>query len=382
MNFSKAFLKTFSHIDWLLFIFTIPIMGAGLVTMTSFGIDHTGLSFFVKQLIWIILAIIAFFFTSLIDFRLLKETRILVRLFIFCASLLIVLFVLGHTAKGAKSWFSLGGFSFQPVDLMKLIVVIMLAKYFSRRHVEIAQWRHIIISAVYMFVPFMLVFLQPDFGSAMIIFFVWFGMLLVSGIGRKQILILVSIGFIIFSFLWIGVFKPYQKARIMNFVSPYSDIRGTGYNAYQSTIAVGSGKIFGKGVGFGTQSHLQFLPEYQTDFIFSAFAEEWGFVGTILLFILLGLLIWRILLTANMGSTNFEMLFGVGVALLFMSHLIINIGMDIGLMPVTGIPLPLMSYGGSHLLIEMSALGLLMSTRKYARATHRDSMKNEFLGIA
>ncbi len=181
--------------------------------------------------------------------------------------------------------------------------------------------------------------------------------------------------------MWLFAFKPYQKDRIVNFIHPLSDIRGSGYNAYQSTIAVGSGQVFGKGVGYGTQSRLNFLPEYETDFIFAAFSEEWGFAGSIMILLLFGLVVWRIIANAMVGATNFETLFGTGVAMLFMSHIFINIGMNIGLLPVTGITLPLMSYGGSHLLAEFSALGILMGMRRYSRAAHRDDMKNEFLGI-
>ncbi|MGH7249649.1 MAG: FtsW/RodA/SpoVE family cell cycle protein, partial [Minisyncoccia bacterium] len=177
------------------------------------------------------------------------------------------------------------------------------------------------------------------------------------------------------------VFAPYQKARIYNFINPLSDIHKTGYNVFQSTIAVGSGEFFGKGLGFGTQSRLKFLPVPQSDFIFAAFAEEWGFVGAGILLILYMLVIWRILYSASLGDTNFEILFGMGIAIFFISHIVINIGMNLGLLPVTGIPLPFMSYGGSHLLTEFAGLGILMSMRKYERSAHRDDMQNEFLGI-
>ena len=153
-------------------------------------------------------------------------------------------------------------------------------------------------------------------------------------------------------------------------------------NAYQSTIAVGSGKFLGKGVGYGTQSRLKFLPEYETDFIFAAFAEEWGYVGVLILFILFGIVIYRILISATIGATNFEILYGLGVVIYFMVHFVINVGMNMGLLPVTGITVPFMSYGGSHLLTECASLGILMGMRKYSRAAHKDSMKNEFLGIA
>jgi rod shape determining protein RodA len=302
-------------------------------------------------------------------------------LFLVFSGLLGLLFFLGKISNGAQSWFSFGAFSFQPSDMIKLVVILMLAKYFSRRHVEIRNIKHIFISGLYALIPFLLVFLQPDFGSAMIIFFIWFGMALVSGISKKHFLLIIGIAILAVSFLWLFAFHPYQKARILNFIHPLSDVRGSGYNVYQSTIAVGSGQFLGKGVGFGTQSRLKFLPEYQTDFIFSAFAEEWGFTGVILLFVLLGLIIWRILHNALLGTTNFEILFGLGLAIYFMSHFIVNIGMNIGLMPVTGITMPFMSYGGSHLITEFIGLGILMGMRRYNRVAHRDDMRNEFLGI-
>lgn len=365
-------------IDWLLVLFLLPILAAGLVTMKSF-VGHT--AFFSHQLLWIGISFAAFFTISTIDTRFFRRTDVLIILFIVFVGLLSILFLLGSVVKGAQSWFHLGSVAFQPVDMMKLVVILILAKYFSRRHVEIAHSKHIFISGLYAFIPFILVFLQPDFGSAMIIFLIWFGMTLVSGISKKHLIIVFLLGLTCFSVLWLLVFKPYQKARILNFIHPLQDIRGTGYNAYQSTIAVGSGQILGKGVGFGTQSRLQFLPEYQTDFIFAAFAEEWGFIGALIVLIFYGLVIWRILKIAYTGATNFEMLYGMGLAIYLMSHIFINIGMNIGLLPVTGITLPFMSYGGSHLITEFAGLGILMGMRRYARATHRGNMKNEFLGI-
>ena len=367
-----------SGIDWPLILFILPILSFGLITMKSFT-EQT--PFFSHQLIWIGISFILLFSLSFVDFRFLKRTDVLVSLFGFFSGLLVLLFITGHISNGAKSWFSFGGFSFQPADLMKLIVILMLAKYFSRRHVEIENFKHIFISALYALVPFVLVLLQPDFGSAIIIFFIWFGMILVSGISKKHLLIVIITGITALVLLWSFVFAPYQKARIINFVQPLSDIRGSGYSVYQSTIAVGSGRVLGKGVGFGTQSRLKFLPEYQTDFIFAAFVEEWGFVGAVILFVLIGLIIWRILHISMLGVTNFEMLYGIGLSIYFMSHFIINIGMNIGIMPVTGITLPFMSYGGSHLLTEFIGLGILMGMNRYRRVAHKDDMRNEFLGI-
>jgi len=366
------------NIDWLLLLFVIPILGAGLVTMSSFTGDG---NFFFRQLIWVFVSLGFFFGFSFIDFRFLKQSNILVSIYVFFVGLLLLLFVIGTEIKGARGWFDLGFFSFQPVEFMKLVLILVLAKYFSRRHVEIQNIKHIFISAFYMLVPFTLVFLQPDFGSAIIIFVIWFGMTLVSGISRKHLCLVAMAGIIIFLVMWFGVLQNYQKARITNFLHPLADIQGSGYNAYQSTIAVGSGEFLGKGVGYGTQSRLKFLPEYQTDFIFAAYSEEWGFVGSILLLLLYGLVLWRILRSAQYGASNFEILFALGLATMFAAHIMINIGMNLGLLPVTGITLPFMSHGGSHLLTSFLGLGILMGLRKNERATHKDDTQKEFLGI-
>lgn len=391
-------------IDWILFLVLIPILCAGLITMYSFSsvgecIPQTsgaisltntadcaspvsgGGHFFSKQLIWIVFAFLVFFAGSFVDWRFLRRTNVLFSLFIIGASLLLLLFVTGKVVKGAQSWFDLGLFSVQPVELIKLILILILAKYFSRRHIEIAHIRHIIVSGVYTFILFLLVLLQPDFGGAIVIFLIWFGMVLLSGISKKHLLSVLLIGVVSVLFLWTYVFKDYQKQRFITFIHPLTDIRGTGYNAYQSTIAIGSGELFGKGVGYGTQSRLQFLPEYETDFIFAAFAEEWGFVGVFILFVFYGLLIWRILLNALHGQSNFEILFGLGLAVFIMGQFLIHVGMNLGLLPVTGISLPFMSYGGTHLVTLFLGLGILMGMRRYRRTVHKDEMKNEFIGI-
>ncbi|MEI6280920.1 MAG: rod shape-determining protein RodA [bacterium] len=372
--------KVLKRIDWLLVLFILPIILGGLVTMKSFTpLEDTG-DFFGKQIIWVSISFAVFFIFSFIDFRFLKRTNVLVFLFLFTSIVLALLIVLGNISHGAKSWYSFGFFSFQPVDIMKLVLVLVLAKYFSRRHVEIRNVKHLFISGLYAFIPLALVLFQPDFGSAMIILFIWLGMVFVSGISKVHLFLVFATGALIFASLWFFVFAPYQKARIYNFINPLADIHKTGYNVFQSTIAVGSGQFTGKGLGFGTQSRLKFLPVPQSDFIFAAYAEEWGFVGSALILILYGLVIWRILLTASLGASNFEILFGMGIAIFFMGHILINVGMNLGLLPVTGIPLPFMSYGGSHLLTEFIGLGILMSMRKYGRPAHRDDMKNEFLG--
>ena len=366
--------KSFAHIDVLLIAAALCITLLGLVTMNSF----TGTSpYFDKQVIWVSISLGVFSVASIIDWRFLRRTEVVVALYVGICALLLSLFAVGSVFKGAQSWFNLGFVAFQPVDLAKLALVILLSKYFSRRHVEIADIRHIIVSGAYAFVLFLLIAVQPDFGSAVIIFLVWFGMVFVSGISRKHLIAVVVMGALTFLLLWNVGFHEYQKARIRNFVHPLADIHGTGYNAYQSTIAVGSGGLLGKGIGYGTQSKLRFLPEYQTDFIFAAFAEEWGFVGILILMALFSVIFFRLFAAASVGATNFESLFALGVAILFMSHFFIHAGINMGLLPVTGTTMPLMSYGGSHLIVEFLALGMITGMRRHSRAMSRAASGRE-----
>lgn len=376
--FSKERWRKIFAVDWILYLSALGMTLAGLITMNSFTGNN---SYFNHQLIWIVVASIVFFVASLIDYRFFRRTGVVVVAYGLSILILLALFALGTINKGAQSWFNFGGVSFQPSDLIKLVLIILLSKYFSRRHIEIANYKHIIISGFYAFIIFVLVAIQPDFGSALIIFFIWLGMVLLSGISKKHLAVVVILGSVAFSFLWFSVFHDYQKQRIINFIHPLTDIRGAGYSAYQSMIAVGSGEVLGKGIGYGTQSKLKFLPEYQTDFIFAAFSEEWGLVGVLLLLLLFGILISRIIINAYRGASNFEILFGVGLVIMFLSHFIVNAGMNIGLLPVTGVTFPFMSYGGTNLLTSFLGLGILMGMRRYRKATHTENMKNEFLGL-
>jgi rod shape determining protein RodA len=336
--------------------------------------------FFRKQLVWIALSFAAFFIGSVFDWRFLRRSDVLFGLFVLGCGLLLTLFLLG-TTRGIHGWLDFGFLSIQPVEPVKLILILILAKYFSRRHIEIARIKHVLISGCYALVLFLLVLLQPDFGGALVIAFIWFSMVMLSGISKKHFLTALVVGALSGLFLWGYVFKDYQKQRLFTFLNPLADVRGTGYNAYQSMIAVGSGELLGKGVGYGTQSRLQFLPEYETDFIFAAFAEEWGFVGVVLLFLCYAVVIWRILESAMHGLSNFEILYGLGLAVLIMSHVIIHVGMNVGLLPVTGITLPFMSYGGTHMFTLFMGLGILMGMRRYQRTAHKDAIQNEFLGV-
>jgi len=370
--------KYVSHIDWVMVVSILLLSFAGLFVFSGFGRESI---FFEKQVIWLVVGWVSFFAVSSLDISIFKRTGILVTLFLIVTLLLLFLFVAGSAFQGARSWFSLGNVAIQPADPAKIVLILMLAKYFSRRHVEIARLQHLIVPGIYAAIPFILIFIQPDFGSAMIIGLIWLGMVMVSGVSKKHLGLLLIAGALVFSLAWQFALNDYQKNRVKTFLDPQSDIHGAGWNAYQSMIAVGSGEWTGKSVGFGTQSRLQFLPEYETDFIFAAFAEEWGFLGALLIIGLYGIVLWRILIVAFRAHSNFEALYAVGVSIYITSHVVVHIGMNTGLLPVTGLPLPFVSYGGSHIVTELIAVGILMSARREMRAAHRDDTKNEFLGV-
>lgn len=367
----------FAHIDWFLFAAALSISLLGLVTMRSFSGEN---AFFERQIIWIIVASLVFFAASIPEYRFLRRTPVVVALFLGILALLALIFAFGTFVKGAQSRFDLGLFAVQPADLSKVVLAIVLAKYFARRHIEIAHIRHILVSGAYAFFIGALVFFQPDFGSAIIIVAIWLGVVLVAGISWKHLAALMIAGAIAGGLLWNYGFADYQKQRILTFLHPLADIQGSGYNAYQSTVAIGSGELLGKGIGYGTQSKLLYLPEYQTDFIFAAYAEEWGFIGVLLLFGLFGVVIVRTLVIAAHGADNFNVLFGAGVAIMLVSHFLVHVGMNLGLLPVTGTTIPFMSYGGSHLVTEYLALGILMGMRRHARPTLKARDETELVG--
>jgi rod shape determining protein RodA len=358
----RFFHTFFSGFDIILFVSMISLTLLGLATMYSHVGENT---FFNRQLIWIIVSTVVFFIVIIPDYRFLRAGNTAFFLFLGIILLLVGVAFFGEDVMGARQRFDLGFFSLQVSDPAKLVLIALLAKYFAKRHELIGDFKHVIVSGLYTLCIFALVFMQPDFGSAAIIFFIWFGMVLVAGIHFRHIAIVFLVGVMAFGGLWQFAFHDYQKTRIMTFLDPLGDIRGAGYNAYQSTVAVGSGEVFGKGIGYGTQSKLLFLPEYETDFIFAAFAEEWGLLGVALMFLLFAILIWRLLLHALIGASNFEKLFATGVTIYLLTHFFIHIGINIGLLPVTGTTIPFMSYGGSHLVTEFMAVGMVLAMRRY-----------------
>jgi rod shape determining protein RodA len=366
-----------SSIDWLLFSASLVLACLGLLTMNSFSGQDP---FFVRQVVWIAVGVLIFMAASSIDWRFLRNSSVAASIYAALIVPLMFLLILGTAVKGAKSWLSFGGLGIEPIEFATLALIITLAKYFSRRHIEIRNVRHILVSGTYAGLVFILVALQPDFGGAIIVSLIWFCMVLVSGLSRWHFMLVCAIAVTAFLGLWFFGFHDYQKQRILTFINPAGDIRGAGYNAYQSTVAVGSGQLLGKGIGYGTQSKLRFLPEYQTDFIFAAFAEEWGFVGVLIVFALYGVIFWRILVAALEGASNFETLFAFGVLFYFASHFVLHVGINLGVLPVTGTTIPFMSYGGSHVLAEFLGLGMLSGMRAYSQVGRAGALGREFRG--
>ena len=363
--------------EWPLLLIPVALTLIGIVTMHTFG---EGASLAPRQLVWLLVGVVVFIVCATVDMRFIRRTPIILVGYAISIALLVLLLFTTHAVQGAKSWFDLGIFSLQPTDPIKLVFIALMAKYFSRRHVEIGDFRHIIISGGYAAGLVLLILVEPDLGTAAIFSIVWFGMILVSGISKKHLAIIVTIAAVAAAGLWLFALRDYQRDRIVSFLNPAADIHGAGYNAYQATVAVGSGEMLGKGIGYGTQSKLQFLPEYETDFIFASFSEEWGFVGVVLVLILYGLLLARLLSIARRSATNFDALFTIGVVLLFTSHIFIHAGINLGILPVTGTTIPFMSYGGSHLIVEFAALGIIASLARNGRTVPRQYAENEYLG--
>ena len=349
--------------DWLLIIAVFLISLLSLTTLYHLGKDIHTFSFS-KQLFYVAAGFFLLLAMSLIDYLIFRNYPIFL-LFIYAAAVVLLIAVLffGEKIRGTTGWFVFGGFNFAPVEFAKLAIVILLAKYFSIRHIELYKLRHLVASGVYVALPVLLVLVQPDFGSAIILAAIWLGMVIVSGIRLRQLVIIILIGALLCGVMWVGFLEDYQKKRVLTFLNPQRDPLGYSYNLRQSIIAIGSGGFWGKGIGKGTQSHLGFLPESNTDFIFATVAEERGFVGVLGLFFLYGFLIYRILKISFIAENNFSRLFAVGLVAMFSFQIFINIGMNLGLVPVVGIPLPLLSYGGSAAIMNFLGLGILQSIK-------------------
>lgn len=356
-------------IDKTLLFAIVLLVILGLITIfsVSYGGEERDLLNFKKQLLFSLAGFFAMFFVALIDYRTLKNYTGLLYLITIIA--LVAVLFLGSLTRGTNSWFNLGFFSLQPSEFAKIAIVLTVAKYLSKVGNYYNIVRKVAISGLYVLLPVGLVLLQPDLGSALVMLFIWFCLLAVFGLKKKQILMFVLLGIGISIFSWNFVLKDYQKDRVMTFVDPQSDPLGSGYNVIQSMIAIGSGNFWGKGLGHGSQSQLNFLPEKHTDFIFAVIAEEMGFIGGALVLLLFAIIFYRLLVIADEAQDNFGKLFALGTLFMLAFHMLINVGMNMGIMPVTGIPLPFVSYGGSSLIAFLIMIGIVQSIyingRKY-----------------
>ncbi len=358
--FSKVFtyLKGF---DLVLFfsVFLLACLGLTEIYSISIGRNQSDLINFKKQFIFIIIGIIISFIFLFINYKTWKDFSWY--LYIFAIILLISVLFFGSTIKGTTGWFKLGYFNIQPVEFVKIILIIFLAKFFESQKQNIKELRVFVISGVQTFILFLLVMLQPDFGSAMILFSIWIIMIFVAGVKKRYFFIIAILGVTLFSLSWIFYFKNYQKERIITFIRPDLNSLDKGYNVAQAVIAVGSGGIWGSGVGFGTQSQLKFLPEAQNDFIFAVIAEELGFIGVMLVISLFSLFFYRCFVSLKYIKDDFACYFIIGSMGLIFIQMSISIGMNIGIFPVVGISLPFVSYGGSSLIVMFVLVGIIES---------------------
>lgn len=348
--------------DWLLIGSVLTLCTMGILVL--FGIDKgsEGSNFFNRQIIFLGLGISVMFLVSFLDCRIFRNySAIFLILYFLLLALLVGVLFFGRNIRGTVGWFVVGGLRFEPVEFAKLVIILVLAKYFSGRHVEMFRIRHIIASAIYVFVPIGLVLFQPDLGSAMILATVWLGTVILSGIKLRHLIIVLLCGAALALLAWGLALKPYQKERVLTFLNPTKDPLGYSYSLIQSKIAIGSGGIWGKGLGRGSQGQLNFLPEKQTDFIFALLAEEWGLAGVLFMLAVFLLFFWRLTKIALACDNNFFRLFTAGFTLMIFAQTFINVGMDLGLMPITGISLPFLSYGGSNLLVNFLALGVILN---------------------
>ena len=353
INFSK--LKSF---DQTLFILIFLLVIIGLVLQYSLSLSAPGVNFFSKQCIFIAVGFLFFWAIFFIDFRFIKATAFLI--YLLSILLLGAVLIFGKELRGTKGWLDLGFFNFQPAELAKLAAIIILAKFWQIARFPIKP-RHLFFSLLLILPLFFLIIKQPDLGSALTIVLIWLGVVFLVDSNKKHLLSLLLIIILVSTFSWFFLLQPHQKDRISIYLNPAKAPLTTGYQVNQSMIAIGSGQFFGRGFGLGPQSQLKFLPDSETDFAFAVLAEEFGLMGCILLLGVYSLLLLRLMRIARQVYGNFSLVLICGVTIYLFFQMIINVGMNIGLSPVVGLPLPLVSYGGSSLLITLISLGLVQS---------------------
>jgi len=352
----KIYLKNF---DWIIFAAILLLVVFSLVEIYSVALGRGSVNLlnFKKQLISAGIGFVALFVTAFIDSNFLKSLSRYFYVF-FILILLAVLFF-GQTINGTKGWFYFAGIGLQPVEFMKIVLILYLASYFSNLATHIKTIRHFFYSLLIALLPIILIFLQPDFGSALILGFIWLVMIFAANFNKKYFFSIALAGLILTVMAWFLFFNNIQKDRILNFLNPGANALSSGYNTTQAVIAVGSGGWIGKGVGFGSQSQLKFLPEAQTDFIFAVVAEELGFLGVMLIIVFYAIFYFRCFSNLKKINNDFGIYFVLGGIGLIFIQMFINIGMTSGIMPVVGLPLPFISYGGSSLVSLLILVGII-----------------------
>lgn len=355
--------------DWWMIAAVAILISIGLAMLYAFSgnIEGQHIPWAARQLLWVAIGIGAFLFFASIDYRFFAASKQILA-FAYLATLLVLVGVLiwGKSISGNKAWFVFGSFTLQPVEFAKIVLVLVLARYFSQKNLEIWQFRHVVISACLLGGIVGLVMLQPDTGSSLLLIGIWFFMLLLSGVRMRQVLVLVAVFLFLFSLGWFKLFTQNQKDRMIALVNPNQDPLGAAYSQRQAVIAIGSGGLFGKGLGNGTQTRLGFLPASRTDFIFSSIGEELGFVGIFLICASYVVLLWRLLGYAMNAPNNFVRLFSAGLGAAIFMQAAFTISMNIGILPVIGVGLPFVSYSGSNLLALFSGLGIIQSMRTHS----------------
>ncbi len=349
------------NFDWTLLITVLFISTMGILNLYSSTYPHTGSGtpLFVKQIYWLLAGIGLAIFILLFDYR--TFIRYAYPFYIFCLFLLLLVMIFGRTTSGSQRWLQLGFFSFQPSELAKIATILALTRYFTENENTLGYgFRDLIVPFLILAIPLALIFKQPDLGTTGLLVLISFSMLAFMGFRLQTWLTLGGACAAALPIFW-HFLKDYQKTRLLTFINPDLDPLKTGYHITQSKIAVGSGTIWGKGWLKGTQSQLHFLPEQHTDFVFSVWAEEWGFVGAFLLLFLFLLLISRGLKIANTSKDRAGAVLAIGISAMLFWQIFINVGMVVGIVPVVGVPLPLFSYGGTSVISTLMGIGILMN---------------------
>jgi len=352
-------LRGLKNFDWAIIIITLLLftIGIAIIYSTTYGMSG-GSKEAVQQGIFGAVGLAIFFLVAFFDYRTYRGVSSI--LYLITIIMLAVVFFTGITTMGATRWVNIGGFQFQPSEFAKLFMIVAMAKYFSQYAEDMHKIKRIIITGIYFAIPTVLVVIQPDLGTALVFIIIWGAMLLVSRIRPKHFLILFAVGLLALPVSW-TLMHDYQRERLLTFMEPTKDPSGSGYNVSQALIAIGSGQFLGRGLGHGPQSQLNFIPEKHTDFIFAALAEEMGFLGATLVIMLFAGMILRGIIIAAQSRDYFGMYLATGITAMLAFHIFLNIGMNIGIAPVAGIPLPLISVGGSSVVVTFVLLGILES---------------------